>query len=129
MTNSSNTTTCELKNYLVYNVCINNYSFCRVFKQTLRSAGGNLTTKHVEDVSLCALFLMEASKKADHLFKVPPPSTAHTIRDSDKDIEKMVGHQSQHCRQQQDFSSIHGSSRERVDQTVDDRLDEEGTGA
>ena len=35
---------------------------------------------------------MEASKKADHFFKVPPPSTAHTIRDSDKDIEKMVGH-------------------------------------
>ena len=64
----------------------------RVFKQTLRSAGGNLTQKHVENVSLCALFLMEASKKADKFFNVPPPTTAHTIRDSDKDVEKMVSH-------------------------------------
>ena len=36
------------------------------------------------------LFLLEASKKADIFFYLPPPTTAHTIRDSDKDIEKMV---------------------------------------
>lgn len=46
----------------------------------------------MEDVSLCALFLMEASKKADKVFNVPPATTAHTIRDSDRDIEKMVTH-------------------------------------
>ena len=64
----------------------------RVFKQTLRSGGGHLTTKHVEDVSMCAFFLMEASKKADKVFNVPPAATAHTVRDSNRDIEKMVSH-------------------------------------
>ena len=56
------------------------------------NVGGNLTTKHVEEVSLCALFLMEASKREDCFFNVPPGTTAHTIHDSDKDIEKMMGH-------------------------------------
>lgn len=41
---------------------------------------------------MCAFFLLEASKKADRFFNLPPPTTAHTIRDSDKDIEKMVSH-------------------------------------
>ena len=41
---------------------------------------------------MCALFLMEASKKADKLFNIPPATTAHTIRNSNKDIEKMVNH-------------------------------------
>ena len=36
-----------------------------------------------------APFLLEASKKT-YFFNLPPPTTAHTIRDSDKDIEKMV---------------------------------------
>ena len=63
-----------------------------MFKQTLSSGGGNLTQQHIEDVSMCAFFLMEASKKADIFFKLPPPTTAHTIRDSDKDIEKIVTH-------------------------------------
>ena len=35
---------------------------------------------------------MEASKKADKFFNLPPPTTAHTIRDSDKDIENMISH-------------------------------------
>ena len=64
----------------------------RVFKQTLCSGGGNLTNKHIEDVSLCALFLMEASKKADKLFNIAPPTTAHTIADSAKDVAKLVNH-------------------------------------
>jgi hypothetical protein len=63
-----------------------------MFKQTLSSGGGNLTPQHVEAVSLCAFFLLDASKKADRFFNLPPPTTAHTIRDSDKDIEKMVSH-------------------------------------
>ena len=71
-------------------ICV--HSNFRVFKQTLRSGGGHLTTKHVEDVSMCAFFLMEASKKADEIFSVPPAATAHTVRDSDRDIEKMVVH-------------------------------------
>ena len=58
--------------HVVVNVtCTTLINVDRVFKQTLRSAGGNLTQKHVENVSLCALFLMEASKKADKFFKVP----------------------------------------------------------
>ena len=40
-------------------------------------------------LSLCALFLMEAAKRADSDFHVPPPSTSHTIRDSASDINKM----------------------------------------
>ena len=66
------------------------YSCCRVFKQTLRSAGSNLTDKHVRDVSLSVMFLMKAAKKADEAFKVTPQSTAHTDRDASKDIERMV---------------------------------------
>ena len=51
-----------------------------------------MTTKHVEDVSMCAFFLMEASKKADEIFNVAPAATAHTVRDSKRDIQKMVSH-------------------------------------
>ena len=40
---------------------------------------------------MCA-FLMEASKKADKVFNVTPAATAHTVRDSNKDIQKMVSH-------------------------------------
>ena len=35
----------------------------------MRGGGGNITTSHGEDVSLCALFLMEASKKVDREFQ------------------------------------------------------------
>ena len=66
--------------------------FTRIFKQTVRSAGANLTVKHLEEVSMSVLFLLDAARKADHTFGVPPPSTAHTIRDADKDILKMVDH-------------------------------------
>lgn len=40
---------------------------------------------------MCA-FLMEASKKADKIFSVPPTATAHTVHDSNRDIESMVSH-------------------------------------
>ena len=63
-----------------------------MFKQTLKSAGGNLTEKHVEEVSLSALFLLEAAKKTDRAFGVAPQTTAHTIRDSTSDVSKMVKH-------------------------------------
>ena len=68
------------------------YALFQSPREALRSGGGHLTTKHVEDVSMCAFFLMEASKKADEIFNVPPAATAHTVRDSKRDIEKMMSH-------------------------------------
>lgn len=38
---------------------------------------------------MCALFLLEAAKKCDKVFGVPPPSTSHTVRDSKSDIAKL----------------------------------------
>lgn len=64
----------------------------RILKEALRSGGGQLTQTHVEDVSLAVLFLMEASKKADETFHVPPWSGCHTVVNSDKDIKKMWEH-------------------------------------
>lgn len=64
--------------------------FCKVVKQTLCSAGGNLTDKHVEDVSLSALFLMDAAKKADKIMGVSPQTTSHTYSDASSDVKKMV---------------------------------------
>ncbi len=48
-----------------------------------------MTEKHPEDVSLCALFLMEAAKRTDTFFQFPPPSTQHTVRDASQDISAM----------------------------------------
>ena len=50
-----------------------------------------MTAKHVEDVSMCALFLMQAAKKADREFGCYQ-SGQHTSRDANKDITKMSGH-------------------------------------
>ena len=58
----------------------------RVFKQTLRAAGGNLTEKHVEEVSLGVLFLMDAAKKFDKAMGASPQTTAHTTRDASEDM-------------------------------------------
>ena len=55
---------------------------------SVRSAGANLTAKHLKEVSLSVLFLMEAASKADHAFGVPPRSTAHTVHDANRDIQK-----------------------------------------
>ena len=63
---------------------------CWVFKQTLKSAGGNLTERHLEEVSLSALFLLDAAKKTDTAFGVAPRTTAHTVRDPSSDVSKMV---------------------------------------
>lgn len=61
-------------------------------KQALRSSGGNITEQHIVDVSLSALFLMEAAKKADRAFSVTPQTSAHTTRNAENDIDKMVNH-------------------------------------
>ena len=57
----------------------------------MTGGGGNITTSHAEDVSfLCALFLMEASKKVDREFQCKQ-STAHTTRDASRDIKILTG--------------------------------------
>lgn len=38
---------------------------------------------------MCALFLLEAAKKCDAVFKVTKKSTAHTVRDANADIAKL----------------------------------------
>lgn len=63
-----------------------------VVKQSLRCSGANVTDKHVVDISMCALFLLEAAKKCDTVFGVPPSSTAHTVRNAKSDIEKIRRH-------------------------------------
>lgn len=54
----------------------------------MRASGGNLTDTHIEELSLCALFLMSAAKKVDQELGCHQ-SSAHTIRDAN-DISKMV---------------------------------------
>ena len=51
-----------------------------------------LTVKHVEDVSMCVLFLLEAAKKTDRAFRATSQTTAHTVRSSCRDIHIMVQH-------------------------------------
>ena len=86
------TNTCAIIMYMYMCIDVIHVPFCRVFKQTLRSAGSTLTTRHVEDVSLGVLFLFEAAKKTDKAFKSAPQSTAHAIRSAQDDISKITGH-------------------------------------
>ena len=54
---------------------------CRVLKQAMRASGGNLTDTHIEELSLCALFLMSAANKVDQeLGCHHDQSTTHSIR-------------------------------------------------
>ncbi len=48
--------------------------------------------KHVEDVSLSILFLLEAAKKTDRAFQVTTRSSSHTVHSSQMDTEKMTKH-------------------------------------
>ena len=57
----------------------------------MRASGANSTHKHMEDVSLCALFLMDVARRVDTMFGVSQ-SVAHTTRDANKDIAKMVSY-------------------------------------
>ena len=56
----------------------------------MQAAGANATKKHIEEISLCGMFLMEAGKKADSAFNVPPQSTHHNVRDAQADIHTMM---------------------------------------
>ena len=50
-----------------------------------------MTQQHAEDLSLCALFFMEASKKVAHEFGACR-SKLHTTRDTNKDILSMLNY-------------------------------------
>ncbi len=64
--------------------------YCRIIKEAVWAAGSNLTEKHLEDISLGGLFLLEAAKKTDDFFQVPSPSPHHTIRDASNDLLAMT---------------------------------------
>ena len=48
--------------------------------------------KHIEEVSMSVLFLMEAAKKVDRAFNTSPQTTAHTIHDTVQDVQKISQH-------------------------------------
>lgn len=57
----------------------------------MRSGGSNLTPQHMEDLSLCGLFLMEVAKKVDREFGALQTSS-HTTHDAYKDITKLLNY-------------------------------------
>jgi len=59
-----------------------------MIKETLRASGANVTDNHTIQVSLAALFLLEASKKVSRHFGVHQTSH-HTVRDPTSDVHKM----------------------------------------
>ena len=65
------------------------FSTYSVVKEALRSSTGSLTEKHIEDVSMCALFLLEAAKKMDKEFGCYQISS-HTVREAENDIQKIA---------------------------------------
>ena len=62
-----------------------------MIKEAMRSSEVNATKKHVEDVSLCALMLMNTAnlKKVDQMYGARQ-SGSHTTRDATGDITKIV---------------------------------------
>ena len=58
--------------------------------QTLQASGSNATEAHIAEVSLSALFLLEAAKKTDRQFGITPESRMHTIQDARNDINKIA---------------------------------------
>ena len=62
----------------------------RVLKEALRSSGVNCTEKHMEELSMCALLLLDVAKRSDHEFVTPYRSSRHTTGSADDDIKKMV---------------------------------------
>ena len=62
----------------------------RIVKEGIQAAGANATDKHIEEISLCGMFLLEAGKTADRAFNVPPPSTYHCVHDATDDTLTMM---------------------------------------
>lgn len=63
-----------------------------MLKEALRSSGANCTEKHMEELSMCALLLLDVAKRSDREFGTPYRSSRHTMRSADDDIKKMVVH-------------------------------------
>ena len=63
----------------------------RVIKEALRSSGANATKKHLEDISMCGLFLLDVCKGVDGMFGVQC-NGAHTTRDAAGGIRKIVSY-------------------------------------
>ena len=61
-------------------------------KDTLCSSGANATLKHIEKVSLSALFLADAAKKADRELGLPTYSGKHTAHDAQRNINQIARH-------------------------------------
>ena len=55
----------------------------------MRASGANATKKHLEEISLCALLLMNTAKKVDQMYGVTQ-SASHATRDATGDIRKIV---------------------------------------
>ena len=62
-----------------------------MIKETLRASGANVTENHTIQVSLAALFLLEACKKVSMHFGIHQTSH-HTARDPTSDVHKMCMH-------------------------------------
>lgn len=55
--------------------------FPRILKEAMRAGGSNITPQHIEDLSLCGLFLMDVTKKVDDEYQVhhtPPQMPLRT---------------------------------------------------
>ena len=65
---------------------------CSVIKQALKASGANCTERHMEEVSMCGLSLLESAKKADKEFQALPRYSHHTVRSAEDDVEKMARH-------------------------------------
>lgn len=55
----------------------------------MRAGGSNVTKTHAEEISLSALFLLNASKRVDSEFNACK-SGSHTVRDANTDIIKLT---------------------------------------
>ena len=76
---------------MMINLILNTVDVCSMIKEAMRSSGANATKKHLEEVSLCAMFLLTFAKRVDRMLGVSQ-SVAHSIRDSTSDIKKMVSY-------------------------------------
>ena len=60
------------------------------FKEGIQAAGANATDKHIEYLSLCGMFLLEAGRKANKAFNLPPTSKKHTVAEEKLTMTKAL---------------------------------------
>ena len=61
-------------------------------KQALKSSGAHCTMKHMEEISMSGLLLLDTAKAADSEFHTPYRSSHHVIGSVENDIVKMTAH-------------------------------------